>query len=86
MAETPRGSVHESPFRGQRTRPTLKAAAPSLECITENSCEANAGTGQLHIDSRRNSTVVAVCFDVCHSDKGKTYRGFNARWTTDLSD
>ena len=77
MAETPCGSVHESPVRGQRTRPTLKAVAPSLECITENSCEANAGSGQLHINSRRNSTVVAVRFDACYSDKGKTYCGFN---------
>ena len=77
MAETPGGSVHESPVRGQRTRPTLKAGAPSLECITENSCKANAGSGQLHIDSRRNSTVVAVRFDACYSDKGKTYCGFN---------
>jgi hypothetical protein len=34
MAETPCGSVHESPVRGQRTRPTLKDGAPSLECIT----------------------------------------------------
>jgi hypothetical protein len=25
MAGTPCGSVHESPVRGQRTRPTLKA-------------------------------------------------------------
>jgi hypothetical protein len=63
--------VHESPVRGQRTRPTLKAGTPSLECITENSCE------ELHIDSKRNSTVVAVRFDVCHSDQGKTYCGFN---------
>ena len=77
MAETPCGSVHESPVRGQRTRPTLKAVAPSLECITENSCEANAGSGQLHINSKRNPTVVAVRFDVCHSDKGKTYCCFN---------
>jgi hypothetical protein len=66
MAETHRGSVHESPFRSQRTRPTLKAIAPSL--ITENSCEANAGSGQLHIDSKRNWTAIAVRFDVCHSD------------------
>jgi hypothetical protein len=52
MAETPCGSVHESPVRGQRTRPTLKAVVPSLECVTENSCEANAGF--------YNSTVVVV--------------------------
>ena len=45
MAETPCGSVHESPVRGQRTRPTLEAVAPSLEYITDNSCEANAGSG-----------------------------------------
>lgn len=45
MAETPRGSVHESPVRGQRTRPTLKTVAPSLQYIPENSCEANAGSG-----------------------------------------
>ena len=77
MAETPCGSVHESPVRGQRTRPTPKAVAPSLECITENSCEANAGSGQLHIGSRRNSNSGAACFDVCHSDKGNAYRGFN---------
>ena len=74
MAETPCGSVHESPVRGQRTRPTLKAVAPSLEYITDNSCEANAGSGQLHIDSKRNSNSG---FDVCYSDKGKAYRGFN---------
>src|SRR5213595_840459 len=45
MAETPFGSVHESPVRGQRTRATLKADAASLECIAENFCEANAGMG-----------------------------------------
>src|SRR6266508_904478 len=56
MAETPCGSVHESPVRGQRTRATLKAGAASLECITENFCKANAGMGQLHIVSRRNSS------------------------------
>lgn len=53
MAETPCGSVHESPVRGQRTRAMQKAGAPSLECITENS---NTGMGQLHIVSRRNSS------------------------------
>ena len=76
MAETPCGSVHESPVRGQRTRPTLKAGAPSLECVTENFAR-DAASGQLHINSKRNSTVVAVRFDVCNSDKGKTYCGFN---------
>ena len=52
-AETPCGSVHESPVRGQRTRPTLKAGTPSLECIIEDLSEANAGKGQLRIDYRR---------------------------------
>ena len=53
MAETPCGSVHESPVRGQRTRPTLKTSTPSLECIIEDLSEANAGKGQLRIDYRR---------------------------------
>jgi hypothetical protein len=30
MAETPCGSAHESPVRGQRTRPTLKADMGAL--------------------------------------------------------
>jgi hypothetical protein len=51
MAETPCGSVHESPVRGQRTRPTLKTGTPSLECIIEDLSEANAGKGQLCIDA-----------------------------------
>jgi hypothetical protein len=53
MAEMPWGSVHESPVRGQRTRPTLKTGTPSLECIIEDLSEANAGKGQLCIDCRR---------------------------------
>jgi hypothetical protein len=53
MAETPCGSVHESPVRGQRTRPTLKAGTPSLECIIQNLSAANAGKGQSRIDYRR---------------------------------
>jgi len=53
MAETPNGSVHESPVRGQRTRPALKAGTPSLECIFEDLSQANAGKGQLRIDYRR---------------------------------
>jgi len=72
MAETPCGSVHESPVRGQRTRPTLKAVAPSLACITENSWEANAGSGNCTSIPSATRTVAAFCFDVCHSDKGKT--------------
>jgi len=52
MAETPCGSVHESPVRGQRTRQTLEAGAPSLECVIEDLREANTGKGQLRIDCR----------------------------------
>jgi hypothetical protein len=51
MAETPCGSVHESPVRGQRTRPKLKTDTPSHECIVEDLSEANAGKGQLCIDA-----------------------------------
>ena len=70
MAETPCGSVHKSPVRGQRTRPTPKAVAPSLECITENSCETNAGSGQLHIGSKYNPNSGAVCLTSVIPTKG----------------
>lgn len=52
-SETPCGSVHESPIRDQRTRPTLKTSTPLLDCIMEDLSEASAGNGQLRVDYRR---------------------------------
>ena len=77
MAGTPCGSVHESPVRGQRTRPTLEAVAPSLVIslrILARRMPARDNCTSLKAVTR---TVVAVRFDVCHSDKEKAYRGFN---------
>src|SRR5215212_2978284 len=81
MAETPCGSVHESPVRGQRTRPTLKAVEPSMS--------VSLGTLARRMPAPipgATRTVAAVWFDICHSDKGKTYCAFNVWRTTDLSE
>ena len=78
MAETPCGSVHESPVRGQRTRPTLKAVATSLEFITEDLARRMRAWVIIHRLRAVTRAVVGVCFDV-HSDKDKAYRGSNVR-------
>jgi hypothetical protein len=64
MAETPCGSVHQSPVRGQRTPPMLKTRTPSLECIIEDLSEANAGKGQLRIDYRRKLLRIVLTKNV----------------------
>jgi hypothetical protein len=64
MAETPRGSVHASPVRDQRTRPTLMTGTPSLECIIEDLSEENAGKGQLRIDYRRKLLPIILTKNV----------------------
>ena len=71
MAETPCGSVHESPVRGQRTRPTLKAGTPSLECIIEDLSEAVADKGQLRIDYRRKLLRIILTKNVVLGDSLK---------------
>jgi hypothetical protein len=68
MAETPCGSVHESPVRGKRTRPTLRAGRPSLECIIEDLGEANAGKGQSRIDYRRELLRIILVKNVVWGD------------------